>query len=122
RFKLRDAIQFSTRVVSAAFDSARKLWTVRTDKGDSVTARFFVVAGGCLSLPRMPDFPGRDSFKGKLYHTGTWPHEGVDFSGMRVGVIGTGSSGIQAIPRIAEQAKQLTVFQRTANFSLPAWN
>lgn len=122
RFQLRDAIQFSTRVLSAAFDSAHKLWTIRTDKGDTVTARFFVVAGGCLSLPRMPDFPGRDSFKGKLYHTGTWPHEGVDFSGLRVGVIGTGSSGIQAIPRIAEQAAQLTVFQRTANFSLPAWN
>lgn len=122
RFKLRDAIQFSTRVVSAAFDSESKLWTLRTDRGDAVTARFFVVAGGCLSLPRMPDFPGRDSFKGKLYHTGTWPHEGVDFSGLRVGVIGTGSSGIQAIPRIAEQARQLTVFQRTANFSLPAWN
>ncbi|MCW5654370.1 MAG: NAD(P)/FAD-dependent oxidoreductase [Hydrogenophaga sp.] len=122
RFGLRDAITFGTRVTRAAFDSAHSTWTVQTDKGESVTARFFVVAGGCLSLPRMPDFPGRDSFQGKLYHTGTWPHEGVDFSGMRVGVIGTGSSGIQAIPRIAEQARHVTVFQRTANFSLPAWN
>ena len=122
RFGLRDAIRFSTRVVSAEFDPGTDLWTVRTDKGDVVQARFLIMAGGCLSAPRMPDFPGRDSFRGKLYHTGTWPHEGVDFSSQRVGLIGTGSSGIQAIPMIAAQAAHLTVFQRTANYSLPAWN
>ncbi len=122
RFGLRDAIKFETRVTSGEFDPETNLWTVTTDRGDVVKARFFIMAGGCLSLPRMPDFPGRDDFKGKLYHTGTWPHEGVDFSGLRVGVIGTGSSGIQAIPQIARQARQLTVFQRTPNFSLPAFN
>jgi len=122
RFALRDAIQFGTRVTAGEFDPATNLWTVRTDRGDVVTARFFIMAGGCLSLPRMPDFPGRDSFKGRLYHTGTWPHEGVDFSGQRVAVIGTGSSGIQVIPQVAAQASHLTVFQRTPNFSLSAYN
>jgi cyclohexanone monooxygenase len=122
RFELRDAIQFETRVQAAEFDRDANLWTLTTDRGDVVSARFFVMAGGCLSLPRMPDFPGRDSFEGKLYHTGMWPHAGVDFTGQRVGVIGTGSSGIQAIPKIAEQAVHCTVFQRTANYSLPSWN
>ncbi|MDB5827662.1 MAG: pamO [Variovorax sp.] len=122
RFGLRDAIGFETRVTSGEFDSDTNLWTVATDRGDVVRARFFVMAGGCLSLPRMPDFPGLDEFQGKLYHTGMWPHEGVDFSGLRVGVIGTGSSGIQVIPQIARQASELTVFQRTPNFSLPAFN
>ena len=122
RFKLRDAIQFETRVVSGEFDPATNLWTITPDRGDVVQARFFIMAGGCLSLPRMPDFPGRDSFGGKLYHTGMWPHEGVDFQNMRVGVIGTGSSGVQAIPQIAAQAAHCTVFQRTPNFSLPAFN
>ena len=87
-----------------------------------VAARYFIMAGGCLSLPRMPDFAGRDSFKGRLYHTGMWPHDGADFSGQRVGVIGTGSSGIQLIPQVAAQAAHCTVFQRTPNFSLPAFN
>ena len=122
RFRLREDIQFNTRVVSAEFDANKNLWTVSTDQGETVEAQFFIMAGGCISLPRMPEFPNRDSFKGKLYHTGTWPHEGVDFSGMRVGVIGTGSSGIQIIPQLARQAAHCTVFQRTPNFSLPAFN
>ena len=122
RFHLRGDIKFETRVTSGEFDPANNRWTIATDKGDVVSARFFIMAGGCLSLPRMPDFPGRDSFKGRLYHTGMWPHDGADFRGQRVGVIGTGSSGIQVIPQLAAQSKHCTVFQRTPNFSLPAFN
>src|SRR6185436_18294611 len=88
----------------------------------SATARFLIMATGCLSSANIPSFPGRDSFAGKTYHTGRWPHGGVDFTGQRVAVIGTGSSAIQSIPLIAEQASQLTVFQRTASFSIPAHN
>ena len=95
RFNLREDIQFETRVVSGEFDPGANRWTIKTDKGDVVAARFFIMAGGCLSLPRMPDFQGRDSFRGRLHHTGMWPHDGADFSGQRVGVIGTGSSGIK---------------------------
>ena len=84
--------------------------------------RFLIMATGCLSVPRVPDIPGLERFAGELHHTGVWPHGGVDVAGKRVGVIGTGSSAVQAIPVIAEEAAQLTVFQRTANFSVPAWN
>jgi cyclohexanone monooxygenase len=122
RFQLRDDICFNTRVVAAEFDSTVNRWTVRTDKEDVVLAKFVIVAAGCLSVPRMPDFPGRDDFEGELYHTGTWPHGGVDLTGKRVGVIGTGSSGIQVIPQIAKAAAHCTVFQRTPNFSLAAFN
>ena len=122
RFDLRKDIQLNTRVTSANFDPVRNIWTVRTDKGDVVTAPFCIMATGNLSTPRVPDFKGIERFKGKWSHTGLWPHEGVDFSGLRVGVIGTGSSGVQMIPIIARQAKHLHVFQRTANFSLPARN
>jgi cyclohexanone monooxygenase len=122
RFDLRDDIRFTQRVLSAEFDPSVNRWTVRTDKGDTVTAQFLITAAGCLSVPRMPDIPGRDEFNGKLYHTGAWPHEGVDFTGLHVGVIGTGSSGIQAIPQIAKAAAHCTVFQRTPNFSLAAYN
>lgn len=122
RFDLRRDIQLSTRVVSALFDPATDCWTLETDRGDVVSAPFCVMASGNLSTPRVPDFKGLGSFQGKWYHSGLWPHEGVDFSGLRVGVIGTGSSGVQMIPRIAAQADHLTVFQRTANFSLPARN
>jgi cyclohexanone monooxygenase len=122
RFDLRRDIEFNTRVKEAVFDSKTNTWTVKTDKGDSATARFCIMATGNLSTPRTPNYPGLESFKGKWYHTGLWPHEGVDFTGLRVGVIGTGSSGIQSIPIIAKQAKHLYVFQRTANFSLPARN
>ena len=122
RFDLRSSIQFQTRVSSASYDDTLRSWTVRTEHGDKVSARFLIAAAGCLSAGRVPDIPGLASFKGKSYHTGTWPHQPVDFSGQRVGVIGTGSSGIQAIPAIARQASQVVVFQRTPNFSIPAWN
>ncbi len=122
RFNLRSDIQFNTRVEKAIFDEVRNVWSVTTSDGKTVTAKFVVLATGCLSNARMPDIKGLDTFKGPVYHTGNWPHEPVDFSGLRVGVIGTGSSSIQSVPVIAEQAKHLTVFQRTANFSIPARN
>jgi cyclohexanone monooxygenase len=109
-------------VTSASYDERSGLWSVETDRAGTVEARFCILATGCLSAARVPDFPGLADFEGEWYHTGDWPHEGVDFTGRRVGVIGTGSSGVQSIPIIAEQAKQLTVFQRTANFTLPAGN
>src|SRR6185369_3624441 len=111
-----------TRVESAVFDENANRWSVTTSGGRTITAKFVVLATGCLSNARMPEIRGLDGFKGKVYHTGHWPHEPVDFSGQRVGVIGTGSSGIQSVPVIAEQASHLTVFQRTGNFSIPARN
>ncbi|WP_282571952.1 flavin-containing monooxygenase [Roseomonas acroporae] len=122
RFDLRRDIRFLTRVGSARWDEAEGLWHVATDRGDRVSARLCIMATGCLSTARRPDIPGQDDFAGATYHTGHWPHAGVDFSGLRVGVIGTGSSAIQAIPVIADQARHLTVFQRTPNFSIPAHN
>jgi cyclohexanone monooxygenase len=122
RFNLRSDIQFNTRVDQAAFDESTNIWSVTISDGNTVAAKFVVLATGCLSNARMPDIKGIDQFKGKVYHTGHWPHEPVDFKGLRVGVIGTGSSGIQSVPMIAEQAKHLTVFQRTPNYSIPAHN
>ena len=122
RFDLLRDVQLNTRIESASFDPGRNVWTVRTDKGETVTAPFCIMATGNLSTPRVPDFKGIEQFKGKWYHSGLYPREGVDFSGLRVAVIGTGSSGVQMIPLIAQQAKHLHVFQRTANFSLPARN
>lgn len=122
RFDLRRDIQFNTRVATAHYDEATHRWNITTDKGDNVSARFCIMATGCLSTPNRPNFKGLDSFKGPWYHTGMWPHEGVDFTGLRVGVIGTGSTAIQAIPQIAKQAAHLYVFQRTPNFSMPAQN
>lgn len=122
RLDLRRDILTETRVVSAVFEKAAELWTVRTARGGIFRAPFCIMATGNLSLPRVPNFPGLERFKGNWYHSGQWPEEGVDFTGRRVGVIGTGSSGIQMIPVIAEQAKHLFVFQRTANFSVPAVN
>jgi cyclohexanone monooxygenase len=122
RFNLRSDIQFDTRVERAEFDEGANTWSVTTSDGKAVTAKFVVLATGCLSNARKPDIKGLDRFKGTVYHTGHWPHEPVDFTGQRVAVIGTGSSGIQSVPVIAEQASQLTVFQRTANFSIPARN
>ena len=122
RFDLLRDVQLNTRIVAALYDRAANQWTLRTDAGEEIRARHCVMAAGNLSTPRVPDFKGLSAFKGKWYHSGLWPHEGVDFSGQKVGVIGTGSSGIQMIPIIARQAKHLTVFQRTANFSLPARN
>ncbi|MFZ2159207.1 MAG: NAD(P)/FAD-dependent oxidoreductase [Bradyrhizobium sp.] len=122
RFKLRSDIQLNTRVDRAAFHESSNTWSVTTSDGKAVTAKHVVLATGCLSNARVPDIKGLSDFKGKVYHTGNWPHERIDFTGLRVGVIGTGSSAIQSVPIIAEQASQLTVFQRTANFSVPARN
>jgi cation diffusion facilitator CzcD-associated flavoprotein CzcO len=122
RFDLRRDIQFETRVTAAHYDEAGKRWTVETDRGERVVAQFLITGVGCLSTPNTPSVAGLEQFEGAVYHTGEWPHEGVDFTGLRVGVIGTGSSGIQVIPQIAKQAAHLTVFQRTANYSLPARN
>ncbi|MDR5814138.1 NAD(P)/FAD-dependent oxidoreductase [Caballeronia sp. LZ033] len=122
RFDLRRDIQLDTRVQSAAFDASGNRWRITTAEGQTTTARFCVMATGNLSLPRVPDFAGLESFKGDWHHTGRWPNRPVDFTGRRVGVIGTGSSGIQLIPIIAQQASELIVFQRTANFTLPARN
>lgn len=137
RFELRDHIQLDTKVVSAHYldsESSRESggtkrgsngsgrWRVVTDDGESWTAAFCIMATGCLSSTITPDIPGLDSFAGGLYHTSRWPHEGVDFAGKRVGIIGTGSSGVQSIPIIAREAAHLTVFQRTPNFSIPAHN
>jgi cyclohexanone monooxygenase len=122
RLDLRRDIRFETRVERASFNEATQRWTVRTNRGDTVSARHCVMATGCLSTARVPDFPGIGSFTGKTYHTGYWPHEPVDFSGLRVAVIGTGSSAIQSIPVIAGQAAHVTVFQRTPNYSIPSRN
>ena len=122
RFELRTDIQLDTRVDQAAFDESANQWSVTTSDGKTVTTKYVVLATGCLSNARMPDIKGLADFKGKVYHTGHWPHQRIDFTGQRVGVIGTGSSAIQSVPVIAEQASHLTVFQRTANFSIPARN
>ena len=122
RFDLRKDIQFQTRVDSAVFDENSNCWTVVTESGQTYTARFCVMATGCLSVPNTPRIDGQDNFAGSVYHTGNWPEGGVDFSDAAVGIIGTGSSGIQSIPVIAEQAKHLTVFQRTPNYTMPAAN
>ncbi len=122
RFGLRPDIQLNARVNSARYDESDNHWTTTSERGDRVTSRFLIFASGCLSAARVPDMQGLADFKGKWYHTGSWPHEAVDFTGQRVGIIGTGSSGIQSIPQIAKQAAQVVVFQRTPNFSIPAWN
>lgn len=122
RFGLRENIHFDTRVTNADWDESAGTWTVRTDRGDCVTARWFILATGCLSSANKPRFEGDDTFAGQIHHTGNWPHEGVDFAGKRVAVIGTGSSGVQSIPVIAQQAGHLTVFQRTATYTVPARN
>jgi cation diffusion facilitator CzcD-associated flavoprotein CzcO/acetyl esterase/lipase len=122
KFDLRRDIEFSTRVETAAWDQMASVWRLRTSQGDTVSCRFYVMATGCLSAPKTLDIAGADRFRGATYSTSHWPHDEVDFTGLRVAVIGTGSSGIQSIPLIAKQASQLIVFQRTANFSMPAHN
>jgi cyclohexanone monooxygenase len=122
RFRLREDIQFDTRVESAEFDEESGTWTVTTDDGERYRANFVIAATGCLSVPNEPDIPGKERFRGETYHTGRWPHEEVDFSGRRVGIIGTGSSAIQSVPVIAGQASELYVFQRTPAYSVPAQN
>ena len=122
RFDLRRDIDFGTRVTHASFDETDARWLVRTDRGTAFSAQFLIFATGCLSVPKDPDIPGLGNFKGSIYHTARWPHEPVDLTGRRVGVVGTGSSGIQSIPMIAQQAASVVVFQRTPVFSMPAYN
>ena len=122
RLDLRKLIQFDTRVARARFDETSSRWIVETDRGDRLVARFVIMATGGLSVPNTPDIPGVAEFKGAIYHTARWPQEPVDFKGKKVGIIGTGSSGVQAIPMIAKDAERLVVFQRTPNFSVPARN
>jgi cyclohexanone monooxygenase len=122
RYDLLRDITFNARVQSATFDESTGQWTIATDTGESVKAHHLIAAVGTLSVPNTPALPGADRFGGESYHTGLWPHEKVDFSGKRVGVVGTGASAVQAIPIIAHEAAELTVFQRTANYILPANN
>ena len=122
RFELRPDIQLETRVTAAHFDESSNRWKVTTDLGETISARYCVMATGCLSVPNDVAFPGMESFQGKSWHTNNWPRDGVDFKGQRVAVIGTGSSAIQSIPIIAAEADHVTVFQRTPNFSVPAHN
>ena len=122
RFDLRRDITLETEVRAAHYDEAARRWRVETDTGERVTAQYFIMAGGCISTAQIPQIDGLADYQGETYHTGRWPHEPVSFAGKRVAVIGTGSSGIQAIPVIAEEAAHLTVFQRQANFSIPARN
>ncbi len=120
RFDLRRDIQFETRVTTARFREDMGRWEIETDRGDCVLARYFITAVGCISAGQVPEIEGLEDFAGEWYHTGSWPHEQVDFAGKRVGVIGTGSSGVQAIPVIAAEAGRLTVFQRTPQYTIPA--
>ena len=122
RFDLRKDIKFDTRVKSAHYDEPQHNWLIETEDGVAYESRYCIMATGCLSVTNTPEIEGADDFSGPIYHTGQWPHEGVDFSDVSVAIIGTGSSGIQAIPVIAEQAKHLTIFQRTPNYTMPAYN
>ena len=122
RFGLRDGIEFNTRVTGARFDEAAAHWVVSTEGGATWVARFLVLASGPLSSPNTPDFKGLERFAGAVHHTARWPHEEVDFSAQQVAIIGTGSSAVQAIPVLAQQASKLTVFQRTASYAVPARN
>ncbi len=122
RFDLRRDITFETTVTAAHFDEAAHRWTVETDTGERVSTRFLIMATGCISTAQIPAIEGIAGYKGRTFHTGAWPHEKVDFTGERVAVIGTGSSGIQVIPEVAKEAAHLTVFQRTPNYSIPSRN
>ncbi len=122
RLDLRRDIFFNTRVAAANYDEGANQWRVSTADGREFRATYLITAVGCLSTTNIPDIPGLKSFAGDCHHTGNWPHAGVDFSGKRVGMLGTGSTGIQAAPVIAQGAAHLTVFQRTPNYSIPAHN
>ena len=122
RFGLRDGIRLRTRVTRAHFDETSQCWQVASDDGQTWSARFLIMASGPLSTPNTPAFKGLETFAGAVLHSADWPHEGVDFSGKRVAVVGTGSSAVQMIPIIAQQAESLTVFQRTAAYAVPARN
>ena len=122
KLDLKRDIQFETRVESMVFDDDTALWTVATDRGEKFVTRNCIMATGCLSIPKDPDIPGLNAYQGPVYFTSRWPKEKVDFAGKSVGLIGTGSSGIQVAPKIAEEAERLLIFQRTPSFTLPARN
>ena len=122
RFDLKKDIEFNTEVIVGCFDEKSSSWKITTSKEEKVTARFFIMATGCISTTQVPSIKGLNNYKGNTYHTGNWPHEEVNFAGQNIAVIGTGSSGIQSIPVLAEQANNLTVFQRTPNYSIPSQN
>lgn len=122
RFDLRRSIRLGTRIASAIYDEVGNSWTLKTEGGEELTCTYCVMATGFLSAPKTPDLPGLETFKGDVYHSAFWPSEGVDFTGRRVGVVGTGSTAVQIIPKVAEQAGRLTVFQRTPTFSVPLRN
>ena len=122
RLSVRDAMCFGRRLIAAVWDEDARVWTLTCDTGETIKAPFYIMATGCLSVPNKVEFSGKDTFEGPTYQTGEWPHEPIDFTGKRVAVIGTGSSAIQSIPIIARQAAELTVFQRTPNYAVPAVN
>ncbi|QGQ45466.1 flavin-containing monooxygenase [Metabacillus sediminilitoris] len=122
KFDLRRDIQLNTRITAAHYDEQDNRWTIQTDEGSTLSAKYFISGVGCLSAANIPKFKGLESFEGKWYHTGNWPKENVSFKGKRVGVIGTGSTGIQVIPAIAPEVDHLTVFQRTPQYSVPSRN
>ena len=122
RFDLRKDIEFNISVTAAHFDEDARRWDIETDTGERVSAQFLIMATGCISTANMPDIEGMPDYQGNIYHTGNWPHEKVDFTGQRIAVIGTGSSGIQSIPLLAQQVDHLTVFQRTPHYSVPSRN
>ena len=122
RHELKREIRFNTCVTGAEFDETNNLWKVRTDQGEEATAGYLIAAVGSLSDTNVPQFKGLEKFQGKWCHTSRFPHAGIDFTAKRVAVVGTGATAVQAIPEIAQQAKQLTVFQRTANYCVPARN
>ena len=122
RFDLTKDIDFETEVSKAHFDAATRRWRIETNTGSTVEAQHFIMATGCISTAQIPEIDGLSDYRGNTYHTGKWPHEKVDFTGQRIAVVGTGSSGIQAIPVLAEEAEHVTVFQRTPNYSIPSQN
>lgn len=122
KFDLRKDIKFDTKVTDAIYDETANLWTVKTDQGDAYTCKYCIMATGCLNEPNYPNFKNADSFAGDVYHTAQWPRDGVDLTGKRVAIVGCGSSGVQAIPQIAKQAKQLIAFQRSPVYTFPAKN
>lgn len=122
RFDLRQHIHLETRMTSAVFDEVTERWTVTAETGRIWSSRYLVLCMGQLSKPKSPDYPGEDGFKGRILHSGEWPKRPVDLAGKRVGIIGTGSSGMQMTPVIAREASHLVVFQRTPNYSIPAAN
>ncbi len=122
RLDLRKHFQFNTRVTSAVWDEARKLWTVQTDQGETLEATYCIMATGPLSIPKDPEIPGIERFQGQLLRAARWPHEPISFAGQRVGVIGTGSTGIQIVQEVGKEAGELYVYQRTPSFTMPMRN